>query len=113
MSFVDGADAKAPHHRGCGEAGDVFDLVEKMKGVGFGEALRYLKDWAERMPGVPTSRGESQKPKAASSSASKESLSQFTLDTVSTYYHKRFYGSKEAGGYPKRRGLEQRELWER
>ena len=30
---------------GCGEAGDAFDLVEKMKGVDFKEALKFLKDW--------------------------------------------------------------------
>ena len=28
---------------GCGESGDAFTLVEKMKGFGFREALEYLK----------------------------------------------------------------------
>ena len=33
------------HCFGCGEAGDAFDLVEKMKGFDFKEALKFLKDW--------------------------------------------------------------------
>ena len=30
---------------GCGEAGDAFDLVEKIKGFNFKESLKFLKDW--------------------------------------------------------------------
>ncbi|PKO58035.1 MAG: hypothetical protein CVU24_17910, partial [Betaproteobacteria bacterium HGW-Betaproteobacteria-18] len=32
------------HCFGCGEKGDVFALVEKVKGIGFQEAVRYLAD---------------------------------------------------------------------
>ena len=31
---------------GCDEGGDAFDLVEKMKGFEFKEALKFLKEWA-------------------------------------------------------------------
>ena len=34
------------HCFGCGESGDAFALVEKMKGVGFRDALKYLKSFA-------------------------------------------------------------------
>jgi DNA primase len=38
------------HCFGCGESGDVFTLVEKVKGVGFREALEYLKTHAGSSP---------------------------------------------------------------
>src|SRR3972149_5337875 len=33
------------HCFGCGESGDAVSLVEKMKGLGFREALRWLQGW--------------------------------------------------------------------
>lgn len=37
---------------GCGESGDAFTLVQKMKGLSFGQALTYLKDWKAPSGGV-------------------------------------------------------------
>jgi DNA primase len=31
---------------GCGESGDVFDLVQRIKGIPFTEALAFLKDYS-------------------------------------------------------------------
>ena len=30
---------------GCGESGDIFDLVQKMEGIDFKESLKYLKEY--------------------------------------------------------------------
>jgi DNA primase len=31
---------------GCGESGDIFDLVQRMKGISFTEALTFLKSYS-------------------------------------------------------------------
>lgn len=124
------------HCFGCGESGDVFDLVEKMKGFNFPEALEYLKDWAGEI-GSSSSRAKPAKKKQAlpdrtevrpSSSPStpapqqktlpasipqQEQLPELTLDTVASYYHKHLYGSKEASSYLEKRGLKRPELFKR
>ena len=38
------------HCFGCGESGDVVSLVQKVRGVGFREALEYLKAHAGTLP---------------------------------------------------------------
>lgn len=115
---------------GCGESGDVFSLVEKMKGLSFREALEYLKNWSGEIQAAPSGAKPAKKKKSAapdptevaapqpapaqnmlpSTGPQQEPLPEITLRTVAEYYHKRFYGSKEAKEYFEKRGLSSGEL---
>ncbi len=106
---------------GCGESGDVFTLLEKMKGLSFPEALRYLKNHSAggAMQVSKAEPAERKKP-ASSSKASQtavlphtSSAQEPTLDTVADYYHKHLYRSSEALAYLEKRGFTSRELFER
>ena len=102
---------------GCGEAGDAFDLVEKMKGFDFKESLKFLKDWKGFVSFSPvpadlpleiTSTVKGGKPPVNSSGkvlTSPDGDRIKDLNTVKNYYHKRLFDHPEALEYLKKRGL--------
>jgi DNA primase catalytic core len=104
------------HCFGCGEAGDAVGLVEKMKGVGFKDALEYLKTQAGALP-----RPRSKPPAAvakkadlgAQPTAEVDEHPEITLSTVSDHYHKRFCESREAREYLEKRGIRSPEIMRR
>jgi DNA primase len=88
---------------GCGESGDVFTLVEKMKGFSFKEALAFLKNKA----GAPQAKEE---PAAAPEPEKHESFQAgispgLNLTEITDYYHKKLYENKAAIKYLEARGL--------
>ena len=118
------------HCFGCGESGDVFTLVEKMKGVGFREALEYLKTHAGSSP----SNGKRTKPATRKIEAPQESAAakspptpggsvrseaaeisepSVTLDSVADFYHRRLLENPKACAYLEKRGLTDKRLWVR
>jgi len=99
------------HCFGCGESGDVVELVEKMKGVGFREALEYLGKEAGRLPAPAPKKPETQ-PLAEEPEGHNEA-GRLTLTTVVDYYHRRFLESREAQGYLEARGIRKPELYRR
>ena len=66
------------HCFGCGESGDAIELVKKMKGLGFREAVAYLKGEHTPPPRIHNERriGES------------TAASPFLLDTIAEHYEK-------------------------
>ena len=113
---------------GCGESGDAFDLVEKMKGYNFKDALNYLKSY---IPSINTQISKDEKDSGALEEAAPEDHSTsmkeetkgelqtgagsagFNLNTISEYYHKRLYENPKAIDYLKQRGFKTPELYER
>jgi DNA primase len=99
---------------GCGESGDVFTLVEKMKGFGFKESLAYLKDRAGKA-GAPQAKEEP----AAAPELKKHNAAQagiapgLTLTDITDYYHKKLYENKAALNYLELRGLKDATLYTR
>lgn len=100
------------HCFGCGESGDVFDLVEKVKGIGFREALEYLKP---HVGILPTSRpaAKTMSKKAETAVTVKDDHPEITLSTVAEHYHRRFYESATARAYLEKRGIKSPELMRR
>ena len=97
---------------GCGEAGDAFDLVEKMKGVDFKEALKFLKSWKGSPLGLPVSSPvPAVLPVAVVSLDDGERIKD--LNTVKNYYHKRLLDHPEALEYLQKRGFKTSGLYER
>ena len=105
---------------GCGESGDVFDLVKKQKGVGFKEALSFLKDYAgtavRPAPVVddldlvlPEEIGPpevSPEPVEETSRAIEEiALPTVTLQDIVNHYRKGLTGNKGAIEYLRMRGI--------
>jgi DNA primase len=97
------------HCFGCGESGDAFSLVEKMKGVGFREALTYLKASAGGSPSNGRkARKESPSPARqlpATGSVSASELSHI-LDEVASRYAADLATHPEARVYLASRGLD-------
>ena len=104
------------HCFGCGESGDVVDLVEKMKGLGFREALEYLMRHATH-PQRETRKKEPAKetPKAREPETPATTVvhPDFTLTTVTDYYHKRLAENKDAQEYLLQRGIRAPEFYRR
>ncbi len=115
---------------GCGEAGDAFDLVEKMKGFDFKEALKFLKDWKgfNSFSSVPADLPLEVKPLTVTASGdvgklpidsagtvlnSPDGERIKNLNTVKNYYHKRLFDHPEALEYLRKRGLKNTGLYER
>jgi DNA primase len=99
---------------GCGESGDVFTLVEKMKGFSFKEALTYLKDMAGKA-GAPQAKEEpAAAPELKKHEAAQTSIEPgITLTEITDYYHKRLYENKAALKYLEARGLKDATLYNR
>ena len=104
------------HCFGCGEAGDAVALVEKVKGVGFKDALEYLKTQAGGLP-RPRSKPPAAVAKKAdakpAAAAEVDEHPEITLSTVSEHYHKRFCESREAREYLEKRGIKSPEIMRR
>ena len=93
---------------GCGEGGDAFDLVMKLKGYSFREALDYLKgtDLSKVIPSPKHNPADVEHPQGARAGrktaiddspkrpAEKESV--VTLDEVSDYYQRKFFRIKRS-----------------
>ena len=91
---------------GCGESGDVFDLVMKMKGVEFKESLIYLKEYSGSVIPFPQAKEVPKNediPKSAQPKGG--SLECVDLDRVMEFYHKSLSSSKEAISYLEQRGI--------
>ena len=104
---------------GCGESGDVFSLVQKMKGCDFKEALQFLKSnsfksttsttYAPDTPKKITHRQENIKPDTIDTLTPEETnipqeiekplLPTINLDVVCEFYHKKLYESPDAIAY--------------
>jgi DNA primase len=98
------------HCFGCGESGDVVALVEKLKGVGFREAMRYLK----AQGGKFSSRAHSATSERRMSNPSEARRSAvdagFILDEVASRYSSSLIAHEEARAYLSSRGLDDAEL---
>jgi DNA primase len=111
---------------GCGESGDVFTLVEKIKGFEFKEALKFLKKFIniEEVTNDNKSRENTQKKEQASNKIekteqkkTKENQTQkeqeninINLNIVTDYYHKRLIENKAAVEYLESRGFKNKSL---
>jgi len=89
---------------GCGESGDHFSLVMKMKGCEFKEALTYVKGLTGKTPAVQTITIEEKKvpvKKATKPSVKtdKPEMKTVSLDIVCDYYHKLLYKNKTGMTY--------------
>jgi len=86
---------------GCGESGDAFDLVKKIQGVDFKEALMFLKDYSGngKAPNSKTPQPRKQEQKES-----------FTIDlnlkAVTDYYSSALVTSKDAVKYLESRGFD-------
>jgi DNA primase catalytic core len=120
------------HCFGCDAKGDIIELVRKMEGVSFREALKKLEGGFIALPraaavdkqkkqthrkSAPTLEAPHTEVLIAADStpdageASSSSL--ITLNDVAEYYHKRLYESKDAILYLEKRGITKLELYER
>jgi len=103
------------HCFGCGESGDVVTLVQKFRGVGFKEAVGYLRARTgtlpangragRRMPGTSVAQ-----PGPAAAAASRETELRFILDEVAARYASALLSHSEARAYLASRGLDRAEL---
>ncbi len=102
------------HCFGCGEGGDAIELVKKQKGLGFRDALEYLKGEsrtfevapapAPKALPIPAPTKQRETPIAASRDEAPPEP--FILDAVAERYARALVESKEARAY-----LEGRALW--
>ncbi len=98
------------HCFGCGESGDVVSLVEKLKGVGFKDAMRYLKDQSGRLtPQAHTVSAERRMPNPSVARRSTAEAS-FILDEVAERYSSALAAHEDARAYLASRGLEDGQL---
>jgi DNA primase len=99
----------------CGESGDVFTLVEKMKGFDFKDALEFLKKRALMVkPGALTSPDTSAAPEAEKQEPeSSNPVERLTLTDITAHYHKKLYENKAALNYLEARGLKDATLYTR
>jgi len=91
---------------GCGEAGDVFDLVEKMKGCTFTESLEFLKEYSST--GSVKKGGKEKLPETG-----KAGEPGITLESVAEYYRKSLLKSIEPHNYLEKRKISDYGLYER
>jgi len=94
---------------GCGESGDIFSLVEKMKGFEFKEALNYLKSGFKQ----PVSTPKEGKLETAPTDPKDDKPPEITLNEVIDYYHKKLFENPKATDYLKSRGLVRGDLYQR
>jgi DNA primase catalytic core len=104
---------------GCGESGDVFTLVEKMKGLAFTEAVTYLQNFTNMSLDLSKSKDQGIM-KAAQNAGrvippldttvspsleERDRTEAVSLNTVKEYYIKSLQNSREALAYLKKRGI--------
>jgi DNA primase catalytic core len=97
---------------GCGESGDVFDVVMKLKELSFGETLKFLNGGSFK-PVNGTKKPTVAKKPVAKLVETVPVEQGITLDEVAEFYHKELYQSKEALSYLESRGLLNKELYKR
>jgi len=99
---------------GCGESGDVFTLVEKMKGYGFKQALEFLKRKAgsQVIKEKPAQAG-AQTAAVAPVLKKEPAHSSYTLSDITDYYHKKLYEKNQALKFLEKRGLTNKKLYTR
>lgn len=107
---------------GCGESGDVFDLVEKMKGYSFTEALSFLKEYSgtgqikkrEKTKETASHPVAGTKPLLKKAEKLPEvTLPGISLEAVREHYKKSLLKHPGAKSYLKSRGLTDYSLYER
>lgn len=91
---------------GCGESGDAFTLVQKMKNIGFSESVAYLK-------GLNGTVQVKQNVKPKPSVARKSSPVAPQLTDLVVHWQSRLAESSEAREYLISRGLTDGEIWKR
>lgn len=96
------------HCFGCGESGDAIELVKKMKGLSFREAVSYLKGEHGVIFAVPSVIPERRMEEIAA-----RGTSPFLLDTIAQHYEKSLVESPEARSYLEGRGLWNPEVMKR
>ena len=96
------------HCFGCGESGDVVSLVQKFRGVGFREALEYLKAHTGLTP--TNGKGTPRRMDRASAAAQASEDLRFILDEVAARYASTLLSHSEARSYLVSRGLDRAEL---
>jgi DNA primase catalytic core len=120
------------HCFGCDAKGDIIELVRKMEGVSFREALKKLEGGAIRPPSKSSKKQQVHEAAQVKTSSQEEphveeliddlatskeegaSVSPLiTLNDVADYYHKRLFESKDAIRYLENRGITKHELYER
>ncbi len=101
------------HCFGCGESGDAFALVEKMKGVGFRDALKYLQSFAGSMPPASNPKAATQKAESKAAEPADDVHPELTLTTVTDHYNKRLRETAEGRAYLEKRGIKNPELMQR
>lgn len=105
------------HCFGCGESGDIFDLVMKLKGMDFREALTYLKNetFPEYIP--PVAQEPAQESSVQTEPPEPEEMpctsAGASLDDVAEFYHKALTENESAKTYLESRGLLNWELLNR
>ena len=100
---------------GCGESGDVFNLVQKMEGLDFKGALKYLKkfDGSSVVSSLPSQAKEipknedTPKPVQPKGGSQKEEITfdSVDLERVMEFYRKSLSTSQEAISYFESRGI--------
>lgn len=118
---------------GCGEAGDVFDLVKEVKGFSFTESLSFLKEYSGKQnnkthrEAIKGTFRKEEKPLLKKSNPAvqpknketpveidvKTKLSEITLDNVSDHYKKSLLKHPAGNSYLKQRGFTDFKLYER
>ncbi|MBB6480887.1 CHC2 zinc finger domain-containing protein [Spirochaeta isovalerica] len=97
---------------GCGESGDIFDLVQKMEGIDFKESLKYLKEFdgsivpfpkTLEVPAEPVP-SESHQPEGGSVE-NESAFDSVDLERVMEFYQRSLSSSREAMDYFKSRGI--------
>ena len=96
---------------GCGEAGDVVTLVEKLKGVTFKDALKFLQQHVcvVQVPKTPEPRTQDKQELPAAKALPHD----LTLTTITDFYHKKLFENKAAIAYLEKRGFTDRQLFTR
>lgn len=91
---------------GCGESGDIFDLVQKMEGIDFKESLKYLKEFdGSVIPFPKMEKVPKNEDLASSDQPEGGSLELVSLDRVMEFYQKSLSSSKDAIIYLETRGI--------
>jgi DNA primase catalytic core len=106
---------------GCGESGDVFDLVQRIKGIPFTEALIFLKDYSGngkmkkvvRKEEGPSLLPDEKKPELPEIAEESQDLPGISLTNISEHYQKTLYKHPDALNYLKSRGFSGYELYKR
>lgn len=96
----------------CGEAGDAVSLVRKMKGLGFGDAVSFLKSQNGHLSFAPSaheSRQEATEPEAVDVPAGQET--ELSLDDLSDHWTGVLGASIEGQKYLESRGLTDKKVW--